>query len=230
MNHPTKTYDATVKADKAERTFSATISTQAIDRDNEVLLSRGLRASEFLKNPVVFWNHNYDVPIGKARKVMGEPDRVRAVAQMAERPNDHDGEWFPDTVLSLMDQGVIRGVSVGFQSIETRRPTAEDKAKFGDNVSTIHSKWNLLEFSVVSIPANAEALIDAVDKGILSTKSAKRYFDIPGDYLDERLKKRRRKVSLYVCLPPKPRLAAPTKSIDDMVLAAFTKRAGRLEY
>lgn len=221
MNHPTKTYQAEVKADKADRQFTATISTQAIDRDNEVLLSRGLRAQEFLKNPVVFWNHNYDVPIGKAIKIMGEPNRVRAVAKIAERPASHEGEWFPDTVLSLMDQGVIRGVSVGFQSTETRRPTPEDKMTFGDKVSTIHSKWNLLEFSVVSIPANAEALIDAVDKGILSQKSAKRYFD-----LDMPDKPKPKRIKVYMAQP----IRRSRMSMDEMVDRAIEKRLGHLRY
>ena len=221
MSHPTKTYRAELKADKADRQFVATISTQAIDRDNEVLLSRGLRAAEFLKNPVIFWNHNYDVPIGKAIKIMGEPNRVRAVAKIADRPANHEGEWFPDTVLSLMDQGVIRGISVGFQSKETRRPTPEDKATFRPDVSTIHAKWNLLEFSVVSIPANAEALIDAVDKGMISQKSAKQYFD-----LDMPTKPKPKKIKVYMAQP----IRRSRMGMDEMVERAIEKRLGHLEY
>ena len=49
--------------------FTATITTSALDRDNEVLLPMGMRRGNFDNNPVVFWNHDYDTPIGKAVKL-----------------------------------------------------------------------------------------------------------------------------------------------------------------
>jgi phage head maturation protease len=88
---------------------------------------------------------------------------------LASRPAGHVGEWFPDTVLALIRQGVLRGVSVGFIERESRPPTRKDVEMFGDEVHRVVSKWDLLEFSVVSIPNNPDALI-----GEVSMKSARR--------------------------------------------------------
>ena len=36
-----------------------------MDRDGEVLFPRGCFTKDFEKNPVVFYNHDYTLPIGK---------------------------------------------------------------------------------------------------------------------------------------------------------------------
>lgn len=158
------------------RSFTATITTNAIDRDGEVLLPEGMRSKDFESNPVVFWNHNYDMPIGKATDLSKQPNAWSATAELAKRPDGHEGEWFPDTVHALMRQGIIRGVSVGFQPIESRNPSKKDVATFGDEVTRVYSKWNLLEFSVAPLQANQEALVTAVSKGLVTSAQAKAVF------------------------------------------------------
>lgn len=168
-----------IKADidsDSGRSFTATITTNAIDRDGEVLLPEGMRSKDFESNPVVFWNHNYDMPIGKATDLQKHRDAWSATAELAKRPEGHEGEWFPDTVHALMQQGIIRGVSVGFQPIESRNPSKKDKELFGEGVTNVYSKWNLLEFSVAPLQANQEALVTAVSKGLVTTAQAKAVF------------------------------------------------------
>jgi HK97 family phage prohead protease len=149
------------------RTVYARISTTSIDRDGDVLMPSGLDLGDFRKNPVVLLNHNdAGLPIGKALSVKRDSEGVIAEVQFAERPEGHPDavEWIPDTVFNLFQQGVIKAFSVGFIPKEMREPTDKDKRKFGDSVRNIITKWSLLEFSVVNVPANQDALVQQVAK------------------------------------------------------------------
>ena len=163
------------------RAFIAKITSDAVDRDREVLLPDGMDATDFEKNPVVFFGHDYTkLPVGKVTSLKRNGDHWLAKVQMAERPEGHDGEWVPDTIFSLIKQGVIRGVSVGFEITSLRdRPTPADREKFGDTVRGVISRWKLMELSIAPLPANQEALIMAVSKGVkagsIAADTAKRY-------------------------------------------------------
>lgn len=141
------------------RTFTAKITTNSIDRDGEVLIPQGMDARDFKKNPIVFWNHDYNQPIGTAADMKRNDDHWTATARLASTP-------FAQEVYTLMREGVVRGVSVGFVPIESRPATKGDIDKFGDGVKRVFPKWKLLEFSVVPLPANQDALITAVSKGV----------------------------------------------------------------
>lgn len=163
MTH--KTFAADMTLAEGERSFIARITSDALDRDGEVLLPQGMDAKEFEDNPVVFFNHEHRaVPVGKVTSLRREADHWLAKVYLAMRPLTHVGEWLPDTLLSLIQQGVVRGVSVGAQAIETRRPTKKDKDTFGETIRNVLSKWKLIELSIAPIPANQEALILAVSK------------------------------------------------------------------
>jgi hypothetical protein len=79
----------------------------------------------------------------------------------------------PDTILSLIKGGVLRSVSVGFLPQVSRMPTEVDRQKFGNAITRVFTRWKLLELSVVTIPCNQDALIQAVSKGIITDSQAK---------------------------------------------------------
>lgn len=171
-----KAMGAQLAAGEGERSFVARITSAALDRDNEVLIPEGMISTDYEKNPVVFWNHDHDRPIGKATNLKRDAEGWTAKATLAKRPENHEGEWFPDTVLSLLQQGVIKGVSVGFMPTESRKPTPKDVEKFGDAVTRVFSKWKLLEFSVAPLQANQDALVTAVSKSLVSRETASKLF------------------------------------------------------
>jgi len=172
----TKNLTAEMDVDEGERAFVAKITTDSLDRDNEVLLPTGMDATDFLKSPTVFWNHDYNRPLGRAVSLKQGRDEWTAKTVLAERPKNHEGEWFPDTVLSLMQQGVVRGVSVGFKPTQTRNPTKADRNRFGDDVQRVFSRWKILEYSVAPLPANQDALVEAVSKHIVGHAKALEMF------------------------------------------------------
>jgi HK97 family phage prohead protease len=141
-----------------ERSVIAIISTDAIDRDNEVLVPKGMDADNFRKNPLVLWSHNAGLPpIAKALWLKQGRKRITAKIKfaMTERAEE---------VWQLFKGGFLNAFSVGFKPNEGHRPTPDDIKKNPDLAEArfIFTVWELLEFSVVGVPANAEALALAV--------------------------------------------------------------------
>lgn len=183
-----KLCDVDFKAlDPGSRTVEARISTTAVDRDGDVILPSGLDASDYRRNPVVLLQHDPDRIIGKATSLRTTSNAVIATMQFAERPKTLPDavEWMPDTILSLFQQGVLKAFSVGFRVPDGgwRNATDKDIDRFGDGVRQVVTNWQLLEFSVVSIPANQDALAMAVAKGCVPDGPTVRTLGVSNDLL-----------------------------------------------
>jgi HK97 family phage prohead protease len=158
----TKVFDSALQLENGSRTVVAIISTDAVDRDGEVVLPQGMRRKAFQGNPVVFTNHDYfSLPIGKALWVKAEPRRVLAKYQVSDKTPEAREVW------DLLRDGVLQAHSIGFVSHTASAPTAEEISARPDwsTARLVHRDWELLEFSVVGVPANPEALSLAVSKG-----------------------------------------------------------------
>ena len=177
----TKSLDVVIKADADSHSFTAAISTNAVDRDGEVLMPQGMDATEFDKNPVVFYNHDYNKPIGKqVGKFKRDATQIVATAEFAKRPADLVGPWFPDEIRGLVQAGVVKGVSVGFSEVEggCRQATKIDKDHFGAAVSRVFSMWKLLEWSIAPLQSNPDALIQASHKGFITPARCEELFGV----------------------------------------------------
>lgn len=159
-----------------QRLFTAIITDDSIDRDKEVLLPTGLNKKDFVKNGIILFNHNQNDPIGTATALRRSGNGWKATGRIAEEGTD----THIDKIWKLVKQGILKGVSVGYQIEEQRPPTPEDKKMFGKAVEWVISKWKLLEFSVVSVPANQNALITAAKAIDLDPK-----FILGEDYVKE---------------------------------------------
>lgn len=153
-----KQFIAKAEVDSEEGTVTAIISTSAPDRDREVLLAKGADFTAFEKNPVVLWAHSHSSPpIGKALWIKRQGKKIIAKIKFADTP-------FAEEVFSLFKGGFLKAFSVGFDPKKSHQPTPKDIAKDPEmaNVFRIFDEWELLEFSAVPVPANAEALAIAV--------------------------------------------------------------------
>ena len=129
------------------RRMKFVISTMTPDRDRDVVMPSGCQLDAYLKNPVVLWAHDYrNPPIGKALSITVESNRLVAEADFA------DAETYPfaDTIYRLLSKGFLRATSIGFRPIKY----AINEERRGYDFE----ECELLEFSVVPVPANAEAL------------------------------------------------------------------------
>tara|TARA_R110002012_G_scaffold24413_5_gene81575 strand:+ start:3722 stop:4324 length:603 start_codon:yes stop_codon:yes gene_type:complete len=171
----TKTLQADLESDGIK--VDAVISTETIDRDGEVLIAQGMDSSEYDSNPVVFYNHDYAQPVGQVTSLRRGKNRVDATIEFAKRPEGFQGSYFPEFVESLVDQGIVKGISVGFVPKQggVRKASKADKDNYGDEVSQVYSQWKLLEVSIAPLPANGTALVQAVRKGVVSREDAKKW-------------------------------------------------------
>jgi phage head maturation protease len=156
------------------RSCLATISTTTVDEEGESVLPEGIALDRFRKTMCVFYNHDYSDAVGTCSYIRRTEKGLEALTIFPERPEGHEGEWRPDTILGLIacDPPIIRGTSIGFGYIETRAPTQKDIETFpntGNKLERVVSKSRLLEYSLVGLPMNEDCLITAVQKGILTS-------------------------------------------------------------
>ncbi len=119
-------------------TFKVVVSTNAMDRQGEVVDQNLLDFTNYMKNPVVLWSHDYyNPPIGLCTKIYKEGNQT--IAEGVFAPTD-----FAQQIRKLYDAGYINAVSIGFMM----NAIANNDAVGGE----------VLEFSFCDIPANAEAL------------------------------------------------------------------------
>jgi len=141
--------------------LDVTISTDSVDRHGDIVEPSGADLDAFRRNPVVMWAHDYrNLPIGRAEQVRVEGNALRASVLWA--PTDFAGE-----VAELYRRGYLRGWSIGFRPIEWEERRDDKGALLGYRIT----RWELLEFSGVPIPANAEALTNAARDGLLTHRS-----------------------------------------------------------
>ena len=60
---------------------------------------------------------------------------------------------------------LLRGKSIGFLPLEMREPDADESALY-PQVNRVITKSLLVEYSVVAVPSNPLALVEAINKGL----------------------------------------------------------------
>lgn len=147
-----KTFDIEIK-EKRENGGRIVISTGAVDRDRDRVIPEGAVIENYLKNPVVQYGHNYREPwatIGRTNELIIEAGRIEADFDLRPAANENDPQ---NVVLLLWNGNWIRTASIGFDPLAT-----EENELGGYNFN----QWDLLEWSLVPVPANQEALRLAV--------------------------------------------------------------------
>ena len=153
--HKLFTFDPTKSVDDEKRTVTFTITTGSVDRDNDTIAPTGWDVSDYLKNPVILWAHDYSqLPVARALSIEATGSGLKSTAQFPPK-GVHP---FADTVFELIKGGFLNASSVGFKPMEYSR----DEDRGGINFL----RQSMLEWSIVPVPANAEALALASAKGI----------------------------------------------------------------
>jgi hypothetical protein len=156
-----------------ERADVSWISTEEIDRDREIVVARGMNDEQFKLNPIVTLQHCYgQPPVGRSlwrkRVKDGALAGIKAKTQYPARPPSWEGNWQPDTVFALIQNGLMQGKSIGFLRLKSHCPSSQEIAARPElaEVSRIIDEWLLLEYACVFLPANQSALVEAVSKGL----------------------------------------------------------------
>jgi HK97 family phage prohead protease len=121
------------------------LSDETRDRMNDVIRADGWDLTNFKKNPIALFSHDARFPIGKWKNLRVENRQLRGTLDLAdENTSARIGE-----IVKLVKARILNAVSVGFKSIEDR-PLKDGGTEF--------LRQELVETSVVSIPANPAAL------------------------------------------------------------------------
>ena len=144
----------TLDVDARRMRVRSVITTAGIDRAGDSVNPQGLRnRDDYLHNPVVLWAHSRTQfpPIGVCEWLDIQPGRVVAQTKFAQ------GLQLAEDVFRLLEQGVLRGWSIGFVPRRAYRNPGQKGLRV--------EEWDLLEYSVVPIPENPAALTLALEKG-----------------------------------------------------------------
>lgn len=147
----------TVKAiDENSGILECIVTTSDVDRYNEVIVTSGIDTSNYVeKNPVVLYGHDYySFPVGKTLKLTQLKNKIKAQFQLAIEEYD-----FAATLYRLIKGGYINSVSIGGRVLE-----------WSEDYKSI-LKMEMVEFSIVSIPANPQAMITAKSFEAMAGKS-----------------------------------------------------------
>jgi len=142
--------------DSSRPRASSVISSQNVDRDGDIIRSGGMILSDaYMKGPQVLPMHSREFPVGMARRFKQLSTSIWA-----------EWEWLVDqeytqatTFQQAWDAYVLNSTSVGFMPTEIE--TIPDSYGFD------FKEWELLEFSPVIIPSNADAMRTDGLKGLL---------------------------------------------------------------
>lgn len=141
-----------------ERQAVFVISTEDPDRDGDIVKANGIDLEDYQKNPVVLFAHDSrSLPIGVSLKVYKQAKQTKAVVMFFDDQIDNTGT--SETIYRYVVAGGIKGASIGFRTIKARYPEAKEAEELGmGKYGVIFEKIALLEWSVVTIPANQNAL------------------------------------------------------------------------
>jgi hypothetical protein len=139
------------------RLIEFTITSDRVDRDQDILNPQGWETDDYKNNPVVLWAHDHSMPpIGNSRSLSQQSNTLTSICEFTP-PELCDG--FGYMIYQMYAAAFMHAVSVGFMPIEY---TYSEDRKYGIN----YLKQSLLEYSAVPVPSNPDALALARGKGV----------------------------------------------------------------
>jgi HK97 family phage prohead protease/HK97 family phage major capsid protein len=134
------------RVDEAARIITGMASTPTPDRTGDVVEPDG---AQFKLPLPLLWQHDSKQPIGHVTAAKVTKTGIEIVAKIAKGvTTEIDRAW------SLISAGLVQGLSIGFKPLETSAIKETGGMRF--------LKWEFLELSAVTIPANIEASITTI--------------------------------------------------------------------
>lgn len=134
--------------EKENDLFTFVVSTPEVDRYGTIIVPSGIDYTAYLNNPIVLAQHDSDQwPIGRCLGFAMNGENLEATIQV--ECVTEEGK----KLTKLINAGFVKAVSVGII------PTEYEEQTIDGNKVTVYTKSELVEFSVVSVPANRQALL-----------------------------------------------------------------------
>lgn len=140
-----------VDDDAGKRTFKGIASTPSTDRSGDIVEPEGVE----YELPIPFlWQHNSGQPIGWINKVKVSGKKIEVEGEVHNEATPGKLKDRLDEAWQCLKAGLVRGLSIGFNSIESARIDGTYGIRF--------LRWSWLELSAVTIAANQDASITAI--------------------------------------------------------------------
>lgn len=144
---PEKVEYRTIASDKTKG-LDFVLSDATPDRYDDIILTSGWKLDNFNNNPIALFAHQGSFPVGSWKNVRVEENALRGTLVLAkEGTSDRI-----DEIRKLVDADILRAVSVGFT------PISYEERK-GDTYGLVYTEQELVECSLVAVPANPNALL-----------------------------------------------------------------------
>lgn len=150
VHYIVKRQEQTAEAEPSKVSFVA--STATPDRYGDIIDQKGWQLDAYNKNPIVLLNHDSSqLPIGRGQVQVKNDQLVIDVEFDMDDPRAAE-------VARKTQKGFMNAVSVGFQPLQSalRAELSKDSPYYGKSGQFFKSA-ELLEVSIVTIPANGEA-------------------------------------------------------------------------
>jgi len=155
--HITNTFEKSALQEDGSITIKGLASTNALDRTGDIIDHNAWKEGgldNYSGNPIILFNHDYNRPIGRAKYCDVTQNGLELEAKISKSAGD---------IVELIKDGVLGAFSVGFK--------VKDADYNKETDGFLIKSAELLEVSVVSIPANQTA-----------TFSIAKSFDSESDY------------------------------------------------
>jgi len=169
---------ADVKAVNDKKTYTFIMSDEVMDSHGTIVKLDGAELERYNKNPLIIWQHqtgswdeyNPDNIIGKGRAFYEDGLLKNEIEFEPKELNE-----LADKVSRKIDFGSINAGSIGF----IFKDGAFGNEERGEDPDIFYiKKWELVEYSIVSVPSNPNALVERAkseqkDVTILTEESTK---------------------------------------------------------
>jgi len=176
--YSSESFDESKDVSKDERSITSYITTSSVDRDLEILDPKGMVTDNYKKSgSPVFWGHSYSSPdhvIGRNLWLTPSKEGDKILAKTAFRKSQFADEVYKLYTEKIDGEPILKGWSVGFIPIEWE----DHDEKSNNGARRTYNKWELLEYSAVPIPSNADSLTLAYKKGMITSKRLKKDLEI----------------------------------------------------
>jgi prohead serine protease len=167
IQHKAASLDA---IERDSRTVEFIASDETVDSYGDIIRAKDWNLERFRSNPVLLWGHKSgEPPIGTVPKVWIDGTKLMARAKFLEEGVSD----FADKIWRIVAAGALRAVSVGFwPTLPPVEILGEDKKWTGG------FEWvgqELMELSVVCVPANPNALIAEARAAGMTPEQMKRW-------------------------------------------------------
>ena len=144
-------------------------SDETVDRYGDIIRAEGWELANYRANPIVLFGHSSYSPIGQSHSRV-EGKTLLSTIKLANAGTSPEIDYYR----ALIEQGILRATSVGFMPTKAVVPILDkDKRITGFE----YNGQELLELSVVSVPANPAALALAKSMNLQPQRVLTRGFD-----------------------------------------------------